>query len=148
MSKRGVRRALGLVLLAGGGLLVAAGWMARGHGGGERGAEMVAAAAALHGRVESAMAAEGRALEPKAASAARLSEIVSGLDLDADPHTFEDLLENEDWWAPYRLEFALSGVVNRRGTLAMIGLGAADLAAAPVVRQAREAGVASGILAL
>ena len=42
-------------------------------------------------------------------AASRLPEIVSGLDLDADVHTFEDLLENEDWWAPYRTEFALSG---------------------------------------
>ncbi len=48
-------------------------------------------------------------------AASRLPEIVSGLDLDADVHTFEDLLENEDWWAPYRTEFALSGLVTAPG---------------------------------
>ena len=71
-------------------------------------------------RAEQALSGATRALEPKAMAAARLPEIVSGLDLDADPHTFEDLLENEDWWAPYRTEFPLSGLVTASGALAMI----------------------------
>jgi hypothetical protein len=147
-SGGGVRRAFGAVLLVGGALVVATGVVARTRSHAEVRPGLVAATAALRGRVDSAIAAEGRALEPKAATAARLSEIVSGLDIDADPHTFEDLLENEDWWAPYRTDFALSGVVNGSGTLAMIGAGAGDVAATPVVRQAREIGVASGLVGL
>ena len=83
--------------------------------------DLGAAATALRARIELGVANAARALEPKAASAARLPEIASGLDLDADAHTFEDLLENEDWWAPYRAEFQLSGVVTATGALAMLG---------------------------
>ena len=106
------------------------------------------AAAALRGRLEQALASAARALEPKAATAARLSEVVSGLDLAADPHTFEDLLQNEDWWAPYRAEFPVSGVITSTGALALLGPNEADVSATAVVRQAREAGVASGTVAL
>src|SRR6185503_5830702 len=107
------------------------------------GDDLRATATALRGRIDMAVASAARALEPKAASAARLPEIASGLDLDADAHTFEYLLENEDWWAPYRAQFQLSGVVTATGALAMLGAAATDLSGAPVVRQARDAGVAS-----
>jgi len=116
---------------------------ARGSGEDQR-----AAAMALRARLDQGIAAAARALEPKAMNAARQPEIVSGLDLDADAHTFEDLLENEDWWAPYRSEFPLSGVITGTGALAMIGSGTADLSGSPAVRQAREAGVSSGTAAI
>ena len=57
-------------------------------------------ATALRLRLEQVVRSTTRALEPKATAASRLQGIMSGLDLDADAHTFEDLLENEDWWAP------------------------------------------------
>jgi hypothetical protein len=104
------------------------------------------------GRVEQALAGATRVLEPKAMAAARLPEIVSGLDLDADAHTFEDLLQNEDWWAPYRAEFPLSGVVTANGALAIIMMGehagSADVSGSSAVRAAREVGVASGVAAI
>src|SRR4051794_1056728 len=141
---------IGALLLVVGLVLIATGVAARLHSiGGTGGSDdQRATATALRGRIDLGVASAARVLEPKAMSAARLSEIVSGLDLDADAHTFEDLLENEDWWAPYRSEFSLSGLVTADGALAMRGSGVSDLSAAPVVRQAREAGVASGVAAI
>jgi len=140
---------IGALLLVVGLLLIATGVVARTHAiGGGGGEDQRAPATSLRGRAEQALSGATRALEPKAMAAARLPEIVSGLDLDADPHTFEDLLENEDWWAPYRTEFPLSGLVTASGALATIGSGTADLSGAAVVRQAREAGVASGVTAM
>src|SRR5262245_22533395 len=141
---------IGALLLVVGLLMIATGVFARTHsfGGGGGGEDRRATATALRGRIDQALAGAARALEPKALSAARLSEIVSGLDLDADAHTFEDLLENEDWWAPYRSEFPVSGVVTANGALAMLGAEPGDLSNAPIARHAREAGVASGIAAL
>ena len=141
------RAIAGALLVVVGLLLVATGVVARTYlasGGRE---DPLPAAAALRGRLEQALAAAARALEPKAATAARLREIVSGLDLDADPHTFEDLLKNEDWWAPYRAEFPVSGVITSSGALALLGPSEADVSTTPVVQQAREAGVASGTVA-
>ncbi len=142
------RAIAGALLVVVGLLLVATGVVARTYlasGGRE---DPLPAAAALRGRLEQALAAAARALEPKAATAARLSEIVSGLDLDADPHTFEDLLHNEDWWAPYRAEFPVSGVITSSGALALLGPNEAAVSTTPVVQQAREAGAASGTVAL
>ena len=139
---------IGALLLVVGLLLIATGVFARTHAIGGGGTEDArATATALRGRVDQALAGAARVLEPKALAAARLPEIVSGLDLDADAHTFEDLLENEDWWAPYRSEFPLSGVATANA-VAIIGAGNADLSGSPVVRQAREAGVASGVTAI
>ena len=143
----------GALLLVVGVLLIATGVFARTHSmGGSGNDEARATAAMLRGRVEQALAGATRALEPKAMAAARLPEIVSGLDLDADAHTFEDLLQNEDWWAPYRAEFPLSGVVTANGALAIIMMGnrtgSADVSGSSAVRQAREVGVASGVAAI
>jgi hypothetical protein len=143
---------LGALLIVLGLLLVVTGALARTHtfGGGAAAGndDQRAAATALRSRMDQALASAARALEPKAMNAARLPEIVSALDLDADPHTFEDLLENEDWWAPTRTEFPLSGLVTANGALALLGSSSADLSGAPAVRQAREAGVASGTVAI
>ena len=136
----------GALLLVVGLLLVATGVVARAYLAGARADPRPAAA--LRGRLERALVSAARALEPKAATAARLSEVVSGLDLGADPHTFEDLLQNEDWWAPYRAEFPVSGVITSTGALALLGPNAADVSATAVVQQARDAGVASGTVAL
>ncbi|HMF39496.1 MAG TPA: serine/threonine-protein kinase [Polyangia bacterium] len=138
---------VGALLIAVGLLMIATGVFAKTHsfGGGGGNEDLRAAATALRPRVEQALTGAARSLEPKAMTAARLPEIVSALDLDADPHTFEDLLENEDWWAPYRTEFPLSGLVTANGALAMLGSSSADLNGTAAVRQAREAGAASGV---
>src|SRR4051794_10472354 len=135
---------LGLLLIVTG---VIAGTRLFGANGGNGTVDQRATSIALRGRAEQALTTAARGLEPKALAASRLPAIVSGLDLDADVHTFEDLLENEDWWAPYRSEFALSGLVTGRGAVTTIGSGAVDLGGTAVVRQAREAGVASGTVA-
>src|SRR6516165_9218615 len=148
MSNGPVRRGFAVVAIVGGVLLVVTALLTRnGRTQPGTGDEQRGAAAALRARLDQALQSATRAYEPKATTAARLSEIVSGLDLDADPHTFEDLLENEDWWAPYRTEFAVSGVVSASGSLATIGAGAGDLSGTTVVRQARDLGVASGVVA-
>src|SRR5678810_188276 len=75
---------LGALLLAVGLLLVVTGVVARTHAfGGASNENQRATATALRARVEQELIAAARALEPKAMSAARLPEIVSGLDLDA-----------------------------------------------------------------
>src|SRR4051794_10607974 len=162
---------LGLLLIVTG---VIAGTRLFGANGGNGTVDQRATSIALRGRAEQALTTAARALEPKAMAASRLPEIVSALDLDADVHTFEDLLENEDWWARYRSEFALSGLVTGAGAVAMIsmatpggspspagtghaepspaatraiGSAGVELGGAAVVRQAREAGVASGVAA-
>src|SRR4051812_19775020 len=142
---------IGALLLVVGLLLIATGVIARtrvfGASGGSARVDQRATATALRGRAEQALTTAARALEPKAMAASRLPEIVSALDLDADVHTFEDLLENEDWWARYRSQFALSGLVTGAGAVATIGSGGVELGGATAVRQAREAGVASGVAA-
>jgi len=141
---------VGALLIAVGLLLIATGVFTRTHspGGGRGNEDLRASATALRGRIDQALTVAARSLEPKAMTAARLPEIVSALDLDADPHTFEDLLENEDWWAPYRTEFPLSGLVTANGALAMLGSSSSDLSGTPAVRQAREAGASSGVAAI
>ena len=153
MSNGGsLRRGFAAALIVGGVLLVVTALLTRGNhtqtGGGDGDQQQRGAAAALRARLDQALQAATRALEPKATAAARLSEIVSGLDLEADPHTFQDLLENEDWWAPYRGEFPISGVISASGSIATLGPVAGDPSATQVVRQARELGVASGVIAM
>ena len=139
------------MLLVLGGLAVGGGALSlRGHPASQArsGEELKAAAGAAHPRLEQALQGEIGALESKALSAAHLPEIASALDLDADPHTFEDLLSNEDWWAPYRSEFTVNGVISANGQLATIGPLDGKLAGTAVVKQARDAGVGSGVAML
>ena len=139
-----------LLILAGLGLGgVALYARSRGHGGGgagDIGGDSRVTAAATRVRLDQALATATHALEPKVTNAAALPEIASGLALDADSHTFEDLLENEDWWAPYRADFAISGVVSPSGMHAMLGNLSGDLRDLAVIRQAREGGIASGVV--
>jgi hypothetical protein len=97
-------------------------------------------------RVEQALASRARALEPKAAEAARVPELEAALDMGADQDTFQDLFESEDWWAPFRAAFPLSAVVAGGKPLAVIGPGAVALGSVPLVREARERGISSGTL--
>jgi serine/threonine-protein kinase len=144
----GVGKAAGAALvlvglgLAGGGLYL------RGHRAPEAPSSdaLKATAATVHARLDEALKAAGSAIESKAAAAAHLPEIASALDLDADSHTFEDLLSNEDWWTPYRSEFAVNGVVSATGRLATIGPIDGELAQAALIKQARDSGAASGVV--
>jgi tRNA A-37 threonylcarbamoyl transferase component Bud32 len=98
-----------------------------------------------HARIVQALGAEARGLEPAAAEAARVPELMAALKMGADRATAQDLLENEDWWARYRSRFQVTAVVADT-TLAVLGPGATHLADSAVVRDARARGVASGIL--
>jgi hypothetical protein len=137
-----------LLILVGAGMATAAGLLVTHTKAPTGGEDPQVTAEALHARIEQALRTRSHALEPRASEAAGLPALVSGLDLGADAHTFEDLLQTEDWWAPLRSEFTLSGLVGPTGPLAMLGPPVGDLAKLPVVRQAREVGVASGIVAL
>jgi hypothetical protein len=108
--------------------------------------DLVRAAAPMRAEVEQALAAEAKTLEPTAASAARIPELAAALGMGADRATLSDLIENEDWWAPFRSRFALSGVVRSKGSPALVGPVPSDVAATDVVRAAREQGSASGVL--
>jgi len=110
-------------------------------------AALAAPAELLRARVERDIEQRARALESRAAEAAGLPELISGLELRADAHTFEDLLQTEDWWAPYRSELALSGIVVDGGAPVMLGPAIGVLPRADLVRRARDEGVASAVAA-
>src|SRR6266496_4075866 len=133
---------IGALLLVLGLLVIVTGVIARTRlfsaNGGNGNVDQRATATALRGRAEQALTTAARALEPKVMAASRLPEIVSALDLDADVHTFEDLLENEDWWARYRSEFALSGLVTGAGAVATISMATPDGAPRPAATRLAE----------
>jgi len=97
-------------------------------------------------RIEHALASRARALEPRAAEAARVHELGAALDMGADHATFQDLLESEDWWGSFRSEFGLNAVVAGAKPLAVIGLGAGALGTTPLVHEARDRGTSSGVV--
>src|SRR3954469_19639379 len=142
-------RWLGAGLLVAGGVLAAGGAMISAPHPATDGVNLAddlrGAAELLHGKLAQALQARAQALEPRATEAANLPELLSGLDLGADAHTFQDLLETEDWWAPFRSELALGGVVSPTGALAMLGPPVSDPSRLEVVRQARGGGTASGV---
>jgi len=80
-----------------------------------------------HERIERTFASQARELEPKVVEAARVPELVAALNMGADRTTFQDLLETEDWWGPYRKHFPLSGVVTAGGPLGLLSPGPADI---------------------
>src|SRR4051794_37782259 len=80
-------------------------------------ADLTTTAGPLRERVTQAVGAAAADLEGPARTAAAVPELRSAWKLGADRTTFQDLLENEDWWAPVRSRFRLSAVVGERGTL-------------------------------
>src|SRR3954464_6960698 len=103
------------------------------------------AADAAHARVEQALRAQARALEPSAAEAARVPELLAALKMGADRVTAQDLLENEDWWSRFRSRFAFTAVVGDT-TLAVLGPGTGNLVEGAIIQEARARGAASGVL--
>jgi Protein kinase domain len=106
------------------------------------------AARDMKARIDPALLAAAAALEPQAARGAGVHELRAAWKMRTDRATFQDLLENEECWAPYRTRFALSGVVDPSGLVAVVGTALGDAASGPVVWGARARGVASGVLAL
>lgn len=110
-------------------------------------ADAAKAGAAVRERVARAVGAVAAGLEPQATAAAMVPELAAAWKMRADRTTFQDLFVNEEWWAPYRARFPLSAVVTEQGVLASLGPDVGDLGASDVVKAARAAGVASGLLA-
>jgi hypothetical protein len=140
-------RSVVLLVILGGALAPGAGGLGRPTPAARAaGDELRPAAELLHARFEQALAARAHALEARAREAAQLPELLSGLDIGADAHTFEDLLQTEDWWAPFRSEMTVSGLVSATDSIAMLGPSLGDVSKLELVRQARGAGTASGIV--
>jgi hypothetical protein len=107
----------------------------------------LSAAAPLKERITAALASAASALEPQATAAAALPELGAAWKMRADRATFQDLLENEEWWGPYRTRFPLSGVVTAGGVLGALGPAIGEPGAIEAVRTAIDQGRGSGVLA-
>ncbi|HVR63607.1 MAG TPA: protein kinase [Polyangia bacterium] len=103
-------------------------------------------AAEVRTRVEHALRAAAAGLEPAARTAAGLPELRSAWKMGADRTTFQDLIDNEDWWSPYRSGFTLSAIVTDGGVVATRGAHVSDASASALVTEARARGVASGVV--
>src|SRR4051794_15721836 len=79
---------------------------------------LTAPAEQLRKRIDGALAASSARLEPDAAKAARIPALGAAWKMGADAATYQDLVDNEEWWAPYRARFALAGVVPTTGPAA------------------------------
>jgi hypothetical protein len=140
----GVRLASGAALVVAGVAAVGVGFAAR--GGGEDRHDLASASHGARERVEQALEAQGRVLEPRAAEAARVPELVAGLDNAVDAHTFQDLFETEEWWAATRKATTFSAVLSGTELLASLGPERLEVAKSAVVSVAREKELASGVL--
>jgi Protein kinase domain len=110
--------------------------------------DLAAPARQVQARVNEALGRAAAGLEPEAAKAGHIPALTAAWKMGADRTTLQDLLENEDWWVPFRTRFALSGVVPPSGPVAALGPPAGDLGGSEIVRRARESGSASGLLAI
>src|SRR5438552_53594 len=138
--------ALGWVLLLVGLAAMAAGaaWRSAAR---PPGPDLTSSAVAARARIDQVLASQARALEPTASAATLIPALVAALNMGADRNTFQDLLENEEWWAPLRSGFPLTAVVAATEPLAVLGTAPKNLASVGPVRAAREHGLASGIVA-
>jgi eukaryotic-like serine/threonine-protein kinase len=87
--------------------------------------------------------AELRALEGKVQAAAALRALNAALAARVDRATILDLLDNEDWWRPYREEFPLVRLIVGDALVATRGTAAGANVEAEVVKTARRETVAS-----
>ena len=87
--------------------------------------------------------AELRAIEGKVQTAADLRALNAALGARVDSATMIDLLDNEDWWRPYREEFPLVRVIVGNTVVAARGAGGGAAVGADVVKAARRQMVAS-----
>ena len=97
-------------------------------------------------RIERALASQSRELEAKVVEAARIPELIAALNMGADRATFQDLLETEDWWEPFRKGFPLSGVVREGGALGLLSPGPVDVEIRSWLRGIGDRAVYSAVL--
>jgi tRNA A-37 threonylcarbamoyl transferase component Bud32 len=111
------------------------------------------AATAAETRLTDAVASAARPLEARAADAARVPVLVNAVKLigqnsfAAVQHTVQDMLVDEEAWAPFRAAPTVSALVSPEGVLATVGPGLPDLIGVPLIKRARQGGIASGLLA-
>jgi tRNA A-37 threonylcarbamoyl transferase component Bud32 len=100
-------------------------------------------------RAHAQQAIEGfvRGLEPHAIAAAGVEKILNAVDDHVNEQTFQDLLDDEEWWERYRRAFAISAVVVGPTVMARRGPATYALAGSPLVEAARQREVASGLVA-
>ena len=109
--------------------------------------DLAATGGPLQERVAQAVSAAAAELEPEATKAAAIPELRAASKMGADQKTFQDLVENEEWWAPVRGRFPISVVLGSQGVLAALGPAVGDVAGQEIVKAARTSGAASGVLA-
>jgi hypothetical protein len=98
----------------------------------------VRAAAAATQDAERGGAAELRAIEAKVQAAAELRPLNAAVASQVDSTTLLDLLDNEDWWRPYREQFSVVRVIVGDRVLAARGPLAAGEDAAVVTLARRQ----------
>jgi hypothetical protein len=86
---------------------------------------------------------ELRAIERRAQRAAQLPALNAALAAHVDSATIVDLLDNEDWWQPFRADFALVRLIVDDAPLATRGTADGPGVEADVVKAARRQTVAS-----
>jgi hypothetical protein len=93
-----------------------------------------------------ALEARLRMIESQAQAAAQLPQI-RGQIATFDAETLRDGFRSETWWAPFRQEFSVYGVATDGLKLAALeGMNPAEVNAAPLISEAREKRLASGII--
>ena len=146
MRTNGTRRALrGWVTAAAGVGLVGAGFAAR-SGVHAPPVDLTQPARQARDRIERTLASQARELEPKVVDAARIPELVAALNMGADKATFQDLLETEDWWGPFRKHFPLSGILTAGGPLGLLSPGPVDSEARSWLRNMGTRALYSAVL--
>jgi hypothetical protein len=137
-----IGRWIGVAFLGGG---IALGAGARRAQENARAAREARASAAKASAAETTqrLEAEARAAEAAGARAAALQPLNAAIESHVDGTTLVDLFEHEDWWQPFREEFAGARVIVGDALLAAWGKVDFGTADAPVVRAARERQIAS-----
>ena len=134
-----VKRLVGTILIA---AAVAVGLLALRSATGER-ARAEATVRADGDRDAAARQEELRAIERRAQRAAQLPALNAALAAHVDSATIVDLLDNEDWWQPFRADFTLVRLIVGDAPLATRGTADGPGVEADVVIAARRQTVAS-----
>ena len=87
-----------------------------------------------------------RLIEAQAQAAAALPQILGQI-ATFDAATLKDGFRSETWWAPFRQEFSVYGVATDGPQLAAVeGMNPNELPAAPLIAEARERRLTSGLI--
>src|SRR6185295_3946576 len=135
------RRWIGALLFGAGAALGVYSQLTAARVEGERALQRQLAAAALEEahRAE----AEDRRLEARAERAAALKPLIAAVGSHIDGPTLIDLFAHEDWWQPFRGEFASARVIVGNGLLGAWGTFDPGAIETPLVQAARKGRVNS-----